>query len=167
MASVLLVYGSWTGSAARVARQLHRELSLQGLDVSAAPATSAPDPSGFDAVIVGSAVRSGAWHPAAMDWLKKYALRLRTKPLAVFSVCLTPACRPEKLDEARGYSAPLTIELGLQPLTTGVFAGSHDPSRLGIRDRIRTAVLGAKAGDFIEPQAIDEWATKVGRALLN
>lgn len=167
MPSVLLVYGSWNGSTARVARHLRQELTLHGLEVSAAPATSAPDPASFDAVVIGSAVRSGEWHPAAMDWLKRHALKLRQKPVAVFSVCLTPACRPERLSEARGYSLPLRMELGLQPVSESVFAGAHDPSRLKLGDRLKARSVGARAGDYIEPQAIDEWAGQVGRLLAN
>jgi menaquinone-dependent protoporphyrinogen IX oxidase len=102
-----------------------------------------------------------------MDWLKRHAIKLRAKPLAVFSVCLTPACRPERLAEARGYALPVRMELGLQPVSEGVFAGAHDPSRLTFGDRLKARSMGARAGDYIEPQAIDEWAGQVGRLLAN
>lgn len=167
MPSVLLVYGSWAGATARVARQLHEGLTMRGLEVAAAPAGSAPDPAAYDAVIIGSAVRAGSWHPAATDWVKRHALKLRNKPLAVFSVCLTPACRPEKAAEARGYALPLTLELGLRPVASGVFAGAYDPSRVRLADRLKAHTLRARAGDYIEPQAIDEWAGEVRRLLAN
>jgi menaquinone-dependent protoporphyrinogen oxidase len=131
------------------------------------PAATAPDPSLYDTVIVGSGVRAGAWHPTTIDWIKRHAIALRTKPIAVFSVCLTPVCHPERHSEALGYAMPLTLDLGLRPVASGVFAGVYDPFKVDFRDRVRARLWGAKAGDFTDPGAIEDWAAQVAARLAN
>ena len=94
MARVLVVYGSWAGSTAGVAHRVGKALSGQGATVIVVPAGSAPDPQAYDAVVVGTAIRAGQWHPSMKGWLSRHAPRLKNTPVAYFSVCLTPAVHP-------------------------------------------------------------------------
>jgi len=166
MASALLVYGSWTGSTAGIARRVGQTLTARGIRVLTVPAGSAPDPAAYDAVIIGSAVRQGAWHPTAAAWMRRHAGVLRARPLALFSVCLTPACHPERTPEARGYAVALTMELELDPQALAIFAGSYDPHRVSFIERARASMWGAKRGDFSDPEAIESWAREIVPALV-
>jgi menaquinone-dependent protoporphyrinogen oxidase len=167
MGSVLVVYGSWTGSTAGVAQRLGKALMARGSRVRVVPAGSAPDPEIYDSVVIGSAIRSGEWHPAAKAWLSGHAPVLKEKPVAFFSVCLTPVTRPAHVAEARGYMLPLTAETGVHPIKDGVFAGVFDPKKLSLRERTKAKLWGAKTGDFRDPVAIDAWVAELAPQLAN
>jgi menaquinone-dependent protoporphyrinogen oxidase len=158
VARVLVVYGSWAGSTAGVAHRVGKALIAQGATVTVVPAGSAPDPIAYDAVVVGSAVRSGQWHPSARAWLSGHASRLRGKPVALFSVCLTPVAHPTRDAEAQGYMMPLVVKTGIRPVSARAFAGIFDPAKLSLGDRTRARLWGATPGDFRDFAAIDSWA---------
>jgi menaquinone-dependent protoporphyrinogen oxidase len=158
VATVLVVYGSWAGSTAGVAFRLGKALTALGQTVKVLPAGSAPDPSRFDGVVVGSAIRSGEWHPAAKSWLTNHAPKLQKKPVAFFSVCLTPIVHPLATPEGLGYMLPIAAATGINPVCLGVFPGSYDPATLGLKERTRAKLWGAKKGDFRDMAAVDSWA---------
>lgn len=165
MKSVLLVYGTWAGSTAGVASQIGTTLKSLGARVTVVPAGSAPDPTAYDAVVVGSAVRSTSWHPAVIAWCEKHCQELQAKPVALFSVCLTPAMHPERVPEARGYSLPVCAEHEIRPISIGGFSGAYDPLKLSLGDRVRARLWGAKPGDFRDMDEVDGWATRVATLL--
>jgi len=167
MARVLVVYGSWAGSTAGIAHRVGKGLIEQGAAVTVVPAGSAPDPEAYDAVVVGSAIRSGQWHPSVKDWLCKYAPRLQGTPVAFFSVCLTPAVHPLKSAEALGYAVPLTLEVGIRPVSARAFSGVYEPAKLSFSERTRARLWGAKAGDFRDLAAVDSWALGLAPKLLD
>lgn len=165
MGSVLVVYGSWAGSTAGVAYRIGKTLTACGATVKVVPASSAPDPSGYDAVVVGGAVKDGAWHPVAAAWTAEQASRLWSKPTAFFTVCLTPMVHPERAAEACGYTLPVTAATGVQPVDIGVFAGAYEPNRQSFKTRALMRMWGGKAGDFRDWPAIDAWATDLAGLL--
>lgn len=165
MGSVLVVYGSWAGSTAGVARRVGDGLHAQGVQVKVMPASAAPDPSAYDAIVVGSGVHGGMWHPNVQEWVAKHARTLKTKPTAFFSVCLTPVSHPRKAAEARGYTLPLSAETGVTPVDIGVFAGAFEPKRHSIGTRMMAKAWGAKPGDFRDWPAVDDWTLGVTQQL--
>jgi menaquinone-dependent protoporphyrinogen IX oxidase len=92
------------------------------------------------------------------EWLSRYAPRLRSAPVAYFSVCLTPAVHPLRAAEAPGYAVPLTLELGIHPVSARAFPGVYVPSELSFIDRTKANLWGARPGDFRDLAAIDSWA---------
>ena len=167
MSRVLVVYGSWAGSTAGVAHRVGKALTEQGATVTVVPAGSAPDPQAYDAVVVGTAIRAGQWHPSAKDWLTRHGPRLKNTPVAYFSVCLTPAVHPLKSAEAPGYAVPLTLELGILPVSARAFTGIYEPAKLSFIDRTKANLWGAKPGDFRDLAAIDSWALGLAAKLEN
>jgi menaquinone-dependent protoporphyrinogen oxidase len=163
MGSVLVVYGSWSGATAGVAQRLARAMTLQGARVMVVPASSAPNPAAYDAVVVGSAIHSGEWHPRARSWVTHHAAVLKEKPVACFSVCLTPVAHAERTPEARGYSLPVSAEAGILPMDAAVFAGAYEPGKHSWIERLRAKTWGAKPGDFRDWVAIDRWANGLVR----
>jgi menaquinone-dependent protoporphyrinogen oxidase len=158
MGRVLVVYGSWAGSTSGIALQIGKALTAQGATATVVPAGSAPDPSAYDAVVLGSAIRAGQCHPSAKDWLCKHASRLQNKPVAFFSVCLTPAVHPLRGAEALGYALRLTSETGVHPVSSRAFAGVYDPAKLSLGERAKAKMWGARPGDFRDLAAIESWA---------
>lgn len=83
---ILIAYASKTGTAAECAERLARE--LQGADVTLADlSVERPDPTGFDAVIVGGSIRYGKLHAALRDCLTERADALAAVPHGLFLCC--------------------------------------------------------------------------------
>lgn len=165
MGSVLVVYGTWAGSTASVAHRIGNMLTTCGSTVRVVPASMAPDPIGYDAVVIGSGIKGGKWHPAAASWIADNAAKLVNRPTAFFTVCLMPVVHPSRASEARGYTLPLAAATGVRPVDIGVFAGAFDPDQHAFKDRASARMLGAKAGDFRDWHAIDAWATRLAPQL--
>ena len=68
MSKVLVAYATKTGCTAGVADKVGETLSGMGHEVDVASVLETPDPSGYDAVIVGSGIRIGSWHGSARQW---------------------------------------------------------------------------------------------------
>jgi menaquinone-dependent protoporphyrinogen oxidase len=166
MNSVLVVYGSWAGSTASVAHRIGKALTAQGVTARVMSASSDPDPTPYDGVVVGSGVHGGVWHPKVRQWVADRARALKGKPTAFFSVCLTPVSHPLKVAEARGYTLPLSSETGVRPFDVGVFAGAFDPKNHSLGTRMLAKAWGAKAGDFRDWAAVDEWTSGIMLQLL-
>ena len=82
---VLVTFGSKMGGTAGIAYVVGGVLADAGLDVSVVPADVAPDPAGYDAVVVGGAVYASRWHPDARRFVASHADSLATRPVWFFS----------------------------------------------------------------------------------
>ena len=81
---VLVAYATKNGSTEEIADAIADELSAHGLDVACMSAPDA-DSSGFDAVVLGSAVYAGRWLRPARRFLKAETDHLSRIPFWVFS----------------------------------------------------------------------------------
>lgn len=158
MSKVLVVYGTGTGCTTGVAEQIGKTLATKGATVDVAPVKDAPDPSGYDAVVVGSGVRGGQWHAAVNEWVKAKADALKAKPVAFYTVGLTLASDPTKTDEVRAYTDPLIAETGVKPVDVGTFAGWNEPKTFSFVERAILKMMKAPQGDFRDFAKIDAWA---------
>lgn len=167
MDTVLIVYGSGTGCTAGVAQRMGDVIAKRGVSVEVVSATEAPDAAGYGAVIVGSGVRAGSWHKSAKEWLVRNAEALSDIPLALFTVCLTPAQDAGKVDEVRAYTDPLLAETGVKPVDVGVFAGWNEPREFSFVERMVLKLLKAPEGDFRDWPVIEAWAERTADALVS
>lgn len=166
MKHVLVVYCTKSGSVEDIAQAIASTLRGSLVHVDIAKAESAPSARPYDAVIVGSGVRVSQWHSAARKWLTAQAEILRQRPVAFFTVALTPANEPQKTDEVRAYTDSLISETGVKPVDIGVFAGWNVPEKFGFAERLILKALKAPRGDFRDFDAVSAWATSVGQKLL-
>ena len=127
------------------------------------PAGEAPGPEGYDAVVIGSAIRAGMWNRTAKKYVTKHADALAELPTAFFSVGLTVT---EEDDDAYDRSREFTEKMLAQvPDVTaadiGVFAGAFDPHKLGgiVGFAMRTAEL--PTGDFRDEDEVTGWAKEL------
>ncbi|MFV0334851.1 MAG: flavodoxin domain-containing protein [Tropicimonas sp.] len=81
---VLVVYASMMGSTSEQAGIIADELRKAGMRTRLACATDAPDPAGFDAVILGSAVRGSAWLDEILEWAGRHEHIIAGMPHALF-----------------------------------------------------------------------------------
>jgi menaquinone-dependent protoporphyrinogen oxidase len=161
MTRILVTFATKTGCTQGVAEKIGEVLGGGGAEVALAAAGDAPDPAGFDAVIVGSGVRAGHWHRQATKWVEANASALAGKPLALFTVGLTMADKPEKADEVRAYTDPMLQKTGLKPVDIGLFAGWFKPGEFGFLGRTILQKMKAPEGDHRDWEAIAAWAREV------
>lgn len=163
---VLVVYGTKSGCTEGIADRIAESLADAGVMADVAPAESAPDPAGYFAVIVGSGVRVGQWHPAARVWVEEHAESLKAIPVAFFTCGLTTAQSPERAEEVRAYTDALVEETGVRPVDIGVFAGWNEPKAFPFVERTVLKLMKAPQGDFRDFDAIAGWARAVAPRLV-
>lgn len=165
MSKALVVYGTKTGCTAGIANAIGEALRAAGVTVDVVRAEDKPDPSAYDAILVGSGVRTKLWHASVKQWLVGNAEVLKTKPLALFTACLTMATNPEKADEVRAYTDLLLSETGLEPVEVGLFPGMNIPDAFSLPERLIMKAMDVPEGDFRSFEAVAEWATAVAPKL--
>lgn len=159
MSKVLVVYATKSGCTTGVAEQIGNTLASKGVEVEVVPADTAGDPSGYDAVFVGSGVRVGTWHAPARNWVAMNADALKTMPVAFFT-CGMMIREEGKHDEVAGYTDKVIEESGVTPVELGLFAGWNEPKQFPFAERMIMKVMKAPQGDFRDNAAIAEWTEK-------
>lgn len=166
MGSVLVTYATKTGCTKGIAEKIHHSLGAAGLDATLAGVRDEPDPSAYDAVVVGSGVRMGQWHPAARTWVKSHADVLKQRPVAFFTVGLTLVSEPGSFDVVRGYTTALEHESGVEPVDVGMFAGCYVPKEFSLVERTILKSMGYAEGDHRDWPAIEQWSLEVAAKLV-
>lgn len=174
MQRVLVVYASRHGATAGIAKRIG-EVLRSGGDIYAlvADAVEKPDPSGFDAYVIGSAAYIGKWEKPAIDFVHRHQAVLAGKPNWLFS---SGPVGTERIDK-KGNSVlqdPTTVtELRpiLRPQGTQVFFGAWDPSvpSASFAEQIVRRLPAVKdllpTGDFREWPVIEAWAQEIKAAI--
>lgn len=160
MSRILVTYATKSGSVEGIADKIAETLRAGGDTVDVARADENPDPSGYDAVVVGSGVRVGSWHDAAKKWVAANAEKLKAMPVAFFTVGLT-ITDPGKAEEVAAYTDALKAETGVQPVDTALLAGWFVPERFGFVERSIMKAMKAPAGDHRDMDAVSEWTKGV------
>ena len=125
----LVAYGTAAGSTAEVAKAIGEEMQQGGLEVDVRPVEEIQDISGYDGVVIGSAIRIFHLLPKTRKFIRKFKKALKQRPLAYFVVCMTMG---EKTDEniikTKEFAKPL-LDLK-EPVSLGLFGGCMDPDKL-------------------------------------
>lgn len=160
----LVAYASRAGSTAEIARSIGEILAGRGYAVDVRPVKETISAGGYQAVIVGSAVRMGAWLPEAVEFVRANRGRLSQIPTAFFTVHMLNRGEDAAARQARdAYTA--SVRAILAPQEEVFFAGRLDPDRLAFLDRLITTFVGGKTGaatgDLRDWEQIDGWARKI------
>jgi acetate kinase len=119
------------------------------------------DVSGYDAVVLGSAVYFGHWLGEAHDLLLRCAVALWERQVWLFSS--GPVGVPERPPEVL---LDVDEELRLaRPRDHRIFPGRLEPAGLDVAERAMVAALRAPEGDFRALDAAADWGASIGRAL--
>jgi menaquinone-dependent protoporphyrinogen IX oxidase len=163
---ILVTYSSRTGWTVGVAEAIGKTLAENGVRADVIPMKDVKDLSTYDAVVAGSAIRSKAWLPEAVQFIRTYQKELKAKPFAVFLVCMTLAM-------PNGENYRPFVSTWLDPVRTlvkavsvGLFAGGLDISKIeSFSDRLKfrvSVMFGVwKEGDHRNWNAIKEWAIQL------
>ena len=125
MSRVLIVYASFDGQTRRISERVASALGAAGHRVIVQPVEQAPDSlDGFDAVLVGGAIRYGHHSKILEKWTARHKEQLDERQNAFFSVCMSaggPGARPKT---AQSYLEQFRKRTGWRPRTELSFAGA-------------------------------------------
>ena len=168
---ILVTYSSRTGWTVGVAEAIGKTLAENGAQVDVISMQEVKSLSSYDAVVAGSAIRSKAWLPEAVQFVRTHQKELKEKPFASFLVCMTLA-----MPNGENYRSQISTWLDpvsalVKPVSTGLFAGGLEISRVeNISDRLMfkiSVMFGVwKEGDHRNWNAIDQWANQLKPLLL-
>lgn len=165
MRKVLVAYASKAGSTGEVAEAIGQVLNAKGITVDVRQVKKVKDVSGYQAFVIGSAIRMGRWLPEATKFLEVHKNELSQSPTAFFTVCLTLAEDNEKnRSEVKGYMQ--SVRAILEPVSLGLFGGKLDLGKLSFIERfIMANLIKAREGDFRDWDAIRGWAGELATQL--
>jgi len=186
MTRVQVVYASRHGGTAGIAQRIAEVLRNEGNDVVVANAADRPDPSGFDAYVIGSGVQIGSWHKEGTEFLEHNQVMLATKPAWLFSSGPLPGSSMMKETEDRlelalgpregpgsgGRKRIEALSAAIHPRAHRVFYGAFDPKdpSKSMQERLVRLMPAAKqvlpTGDFREWDAIEAWAREIAAQVV-
>ena len=163
---ILVAYATKAGSTAEVAAEIGRVIeSKGGCQVDVRPVGKLNGVDGYDAVVIGSAIRAGKWLPEATKFVEKHRDALGRVPVALFTVCLT--MKDDTEENRRTVAAYLDpVREVVQPVEMGLFAGVMDYSKLPFLLRLMMKAMKSPQGDFRDWEAIRAWADNTCPLLL-
>ena len=161
---ILIVYATRAGSTIEVAQVIGEALSGRGYEVDIKAVKENPAVDGYQAFIMGSAIRMGSWLPEAVDFIRKNQPKLSQIPTAIFTCHRLNTSGDEASRAARAaYIAP--IRQIITPQAEAFFSGTLDHAKLNFVDRLLAQAVEKStltpAGDFRDWSRIRSWAQTV------
>jgi menaquinone-dependent protoporphyrinogen oxidase len=157
---ILIAFASHYGSTEQIAQTVAKELNSRGQTVDLQPVRQVTSLAGYDAVVLGSAVRYGQWLPEAVSFVSAHRAELNTKPTAFFTVHILNTGADEDSQVARtAYLNP--VRPLLKPSVEAFFAGKIDYSQLTVFERMLCKLIKSPAGDFRDWTAIRSWSQTI------
>jgi len=168
---ILITYASCCGSTGGVAEALGQVLCDRGAQVEVGLVKNVNTLSSFDAVVLGSSVRSASWLPEAIEFVERNQGHLTRIQVAYFLTCLALVKDSEESRRlARSYFNPVLKAVpAVRPVDLGGFAGVLDYSKMNLIYRMimqsKMKDKGVPEGDFRDWNAIRAWAEGLGTPL--
>ena len=154
---VLVVVASRHGATRQIADSVAGVLRAAGLDADVEDAEAAADPTGYNAVVLGSAVYYGRWLPSARTFAAEHASALAERPVWLFSS--GPVGDQRTADDVPAGPGPRKLVPGARD--HAIFGGRIDRRLLGMRERAVARVVCADDGDFRDWEEIASWAAGI------
>ena len=160
----LVVYATRAGSTGEVAQVIPERLCAMGFDAAVQPVESVSSLSGFQAVVLGSAVRYGAWLPEMTKFIGSQHSALAQLPLAIFTLHMQALGDDAASQTTRaGYTK--AVRAVVNPRDEVFFAGKVDPTTLRFFERMAVKLVKSPAGDKRDWDRIRRWADGLGEKL--
>lgn len=171
--AVLVAYATDHGSTRGVAGRIADRLQQVGVDAEACAVADVREVSGYDAIVLGSAIHGGKWLPAARQFAGRNAAALRERPVWLFSVStvgdeesMFPPLVAGRLRALRKETPEVTgMRRSLHPREHRNFAGAIARSDWPATGRAFFRAAGGRYGDHRNWSAIDAWADLIAAQL--
>ena len=158
---ILVVYASKSGVTVEVAQAIGHVLNQRGQLVDVKPVRDVMRLDGYRGIVLGSAIRDGCWLPEAMAFLHRFHPDLYVIPTAIFTVHLFNLDdSPRSKANRAGYTIP--VRALIHPVAEAFFAGRLEKARLGFLDKVQVTVMEEPDQDWIDWEAISQWAAQIG-----
>lgn len=157
---VLVAYATRAGSTVEVATAIAESLAGRGYTVDVKPVKEKPNLAGYQAVILGSAIRMGSWLPEAVDFVKTNQQTLSQLPVALFTVHMLNT-GDDEASRANRYAYLKEVRPLVKAVDEAYFAGKMDFSRLSFMDRFVSSMVKAVESDQRDWQKIRAWAAGI------
>jgi menaquinone-dependent protoporphyrinogen oxidase len=166
MNKILVTYATRAGSTFEVAVLVAEVLRAAGATVDVKYVRAVHELKGYDAVVIGSAIRMGQWLPEAVEFVKANRETLSHIPTAYFLVSgFLREDTPEMRQRALAYLDP--VRKLLEPTSIGLFAGKMDYSKMDWIDRSIAEAVSSAQGDWRNWEAIRSWANDLSRLMVS
>lgn len=160
MKSILIVYGSYSGSTAEIATKMKATLDNLNCKTVLMPASAVQtDLTQYDLIVIGSAIHGDNPHENVIKFIDVNRSALSKKKVAVFAVCSTITSTNEKR-KAHALTYPDKIANGLKPVDKAVFGGKIPPAGW-LGNLMGKMILGVTPGDYRNWNKISVWATSL------
>ena len=170
---VFVGYATAHGATQGIAERIAEGLRMSSLDVEVAPMSAVGGLSGYDAVVLGSAIHAGNWLPDGHQFVEREAATLRARPVWLFSVSTLGdeesmfrprvAARLRRMRKETPELAQFRESIGQREHRN--FAGAIRRSDWPATGRAFFRVMGGRYGDYRNWAAIDEWTERIARSL--
>ncbi|GIG25946.1 flavodoxin domain-containing protein [Cellulomonas denverensis] len=158
---VLVTVASRHGATAEIGSAIGRVLAEAGHDVREVAPEDVTSLDDVDVVVLGSAVYTAHWLPAARDFARRWEEELRHRRVWVFSSGL--ATQPAASANSPHELMALRERVGA--LGHRSFAGRLLRSELAFAERALIAGARAKEGDHRDFEAVAAWAREIADEL--
>ncbi len=161
---VLVAYATRAGSTGEVVRAIAEQLRAQSLDAEVRPVRAVNGIDGFQAVVLGSAIRYGSWLPEMLKFVESQRAALARLPVAIFTMHMQPLDDSESARKTLGgYSQ--AVRALIAPRDEAFFAGKVDLATLSFFERLAVTVAKSPVGDKRDWGRIRGWADGLGARL--
>lgn len=160
---ILVAYGTVSGSTAEVAQAIADEMGKDGVQVDVSPVEDVKNITGYDAVVLGTAVRMFHILPKTRRFLRRHRKGLPKVPVGYFLVCLTMGEEtPENIQKATDYAKPM-IKIKA-PVSLGLFGGCVNHEKM--TDIFGKSMRSVPEQDHRDWENIRTWASETLPKLL-
>ena len=158
---VLVAVASKHGATLEIGAAVMNRLRERGLEANLRSPEEVRDLTGYDAVVIGSAVYAGRWLEPARVLVGRHGGALAKRPVWLFSS--GPLGDPPLPADAPHDATAMAKVTGA--VDHRVFAGRLDRELLGIAERAVVRALRAPEGDFRDFAEISEWSDDIADVL--
>ena len=166
--TVLVVYASAMGSTQEIAQHIADRMAAALDGVECRSVDEVESVSGYDAVVVGSAIHNQSWLPAADQFFARHAPELAKRPVWAFNVGMADALpKPFRKKGAALQQARLAGVLPQDVALRGhrMFSGVYKADQMSSALRFVFRLTGGRFGDFRDWTAIDAWTDEIAAQL--
>lgn len=163
---ILVTYASKHGATEELAVRIGDVISNHGHEVDVLNVENVGDISGYQSIILGSAVYIGQWRKSAANFLKENESTLTDKKVWLFST--GPTGEGDPVDLMKGWKFPeglQTIVDKIEPEDIKVFHGVLDETKLNMLEKMTVKMVKAPFGDFRDWNKVEEWAKSISNNL--
>lgn len=161
--TVLVAYATHSGATRTLAETLAAALQAYGLDTDLVDIAESPDPTGYDAVVLGSGVRIEAIEKPAAVWAAQHAEVLGQRAFAFFS-CSGSASDPSKEGKQKATDTFLA-SFPVTPVAVKNFPGWVLMDRIPLHERVLLKSMRTPTGDFRDLKAVEAWGLEIAPLL--